>query len=109
MADELVDTVFTAASVLARVRFALINVTEASSIVIAAGTLATESIDEIDTYAAVCTGVRGTFVNIRLTVHSCEAGNALASVPVKVNSIGDYVSKNITTTIYNKHIFDKRV
>ena len=57
-----------AGAVYARVTDTLINVRQAEFVEVAARTITSEAIDEVDTHATIVTGVRGTFIDVRLAV-----------------------------------------
>lgn len=57
MADELINAIFTATPVLARIRLALIYIAKTPRIVVTTWTLATEAVDQVYTHSPVGTGV----------------------------------------------------
>lgn len=70
--NELINTILTAATVFARIRFAFIDITQTPCIVITARAFTTETIHQVDAYAAICTRIRRALIYISLTVNTRE-------------------------------------
>lgn len=83
MADELVDAVFAAASVHARVGSAFVYVAEASGVVVTTWTFAAIAVDEVHADSTVRAWVGSAFVDVSLTVLAGETWDALAGISEK--------------------------
>lgn len=88
VADELVESVLASGSVETRVAGALVYVTETPGVVVAARTLTPVAVDQVHAQASVSARVARTLVDVRLTVQSCEACQALARVSATTTNNG---------------------
>lgn len=82
MTDELIDAVLAVASVNAGIGGAFVDVTQTPGVVIASRTVALETVDQIDTDAAVGARLRSAFVDVLFAVKTGESGETFAAVPV---------------------------
>lgn len=78
MADELVDAILTATAIHAGTRRTLVHVAQASRVVVAAWTLAFETIHQVHADAVICARIRCTLVDVNLAVDASESGYAFA-------------------------------
>lgn len=78
VANELIDAIFAATAIHARTRRTLIHVAQASCVVVAAWTLAFETIYQIHADTIICAWVRCTLVDVDLAMDASESGYAFA-------------------------------
>lgn len=85
MANKLIDTIFTASSMSARIAFALIHVTQTPSIVVSSRTFASEPVYQVNTNATISTRVRRAFVYVIFTMSTSVALSTFTRVAAKTH------------------------
>lgn len=81
VADVLIDSILTT-TIHTRIAVTLVDIAEATSIVISTRTLALESVDHVNTNSTVGTWLRCTFIDIGLTVNTSESWRTCTRITI---------------------------